>query len=96
MEVLIRVRPILVAVFLCALALTTIGSGLEINFLYLASGIAAHIALLLFILTESFGTLSKRRHIVVKVIARLLLVISVLAVGNILFYVVVGFLSLFS
>jgi hypothetical protein len=93
MEALIRARPILLAVFLCALALTAIGSSLEINFLYLASGVAAHIALLLFILTESFGTLSKQRHIIVKVMARLFLVILTLTVGNMLFYVVVGFLA---
>lgn len=93
METLIRTRPILFAVFLCALVLTAIGSSLELNFLYLASGVASHIALLLFILTESFGTLSKRRHIIVKILARLLLVILTLAVGNMLFYIVVGFLS---
>jgi|TARA_R110002167_G_scaffold93338_1_gene250249 hypothetical protein len=93
MEALIRARPILLAVFLCALALTAIGSSLEINFLYLSSGVAAHIALLLFILTESFGTLSKQRHIIVKVMAQLFLVILILAVGNMLFYIVVGFLS---
>jgi len=93
MEALIRAQPVLLALFLCALALTAIGSGLEINFLYLASGVAAHFALLLFILTESFGALSKRKHIVVRLMARLFLVILTLAVGNMLFYAVVGVVS---
>lgn len=93
MEALIRARPVLLAVFICALALTAIGSGLEINFFYLVSGVAAHIALLLFTITESFGTLSKRRHFFVRILARLFLVILALAVGNMLFYILVVFLS---
>ena len=93
MEILIRGRLILLAVFFTALVLTAIGSSLEINFLYLVSGITAHIALLLFILTESFGTLSKRRNIFLKVMARLFLVMLTLIVGNMLFYTAVGFLS---
>lgn len=92
MEPLIRSRPILLAVLLCALVLTAIGSILAIYPLYLASGIIVHIALLLFILTESFGSLSKRRHISLKMSARLILVILIMNVSNMLFYIVIGFL----
>lgn len=92
MEALIRARPILLAAFLCVLILTAIGSILEIYFLYLVSGVVAHIVLLLFILTESFGPISKRRHIFLKVLARLILTILTMAVGNMLFYIIVGFL----
>lgn len=90
-EVLIRARPIVFTFFLCAFALTVIGSALDIDVLYIASGIISHITLLLILAPYSFGTLSDRRYII-KIMARLCFAVLILTTGNIIFYLAVGFM----
>ena len=91
MELLIRARPIVLIFFLCALALTVIGSSLDLVILYMAGGLLSQITLLLILAPYCFGARSSRISII-KIMARLFFVALLLITCNLIFYIVAGFL----
>lgn len=84
MEILVKARPCILAIFF--LTLGAIGAGVFIDTMALAhaGGVLAHVALFLFLLTESFGSISKQRDRFSRIMARMFLVPSGLVVIGLL------------
>lgn len=82
MEALVRARPYALTAFFLALAVI-IGAGLTGQGQFQkGAGVAAYLALFVFLLTESFGSLSRRRSKFSRGMARAFLVLSFLAVAS--------------
>lgn len=82
MEVLVRARPFVIGAFFFALVAIGVGAFRETQTLFRSGGILAHVALFLFILTESFGSVSRKRSRPSRIIARIALVFSSLLMAN--------------
>jgi hypothetical protein len=76
MEVLIQARPYILATFFLALVTLVIGLFIDTKTLFKTGGILAHVALFLFILTESFGSVASKRSRFSRGVARVALVMS--------------------
>lgn len=81
MEVLVRARPLILSVFFIALAALFV-TAFATPWLMDLAAVAAHVALLFFLLTESFGSVSGARSKTSRVIARVCLTLSFLLVGT--------------
>jgi hypothetical protein len=93
MEVLIKNRIIVLAIFFILLSIAIVSSYKELQVAYLVSAYICHIFFFLFFLTESFGKISQKRHIAWRIIARIILVLTGLIIINITFY---SFIAIFS
>jgi len=94
METLVKARPLLLATFFLALAAIGIGTFIDAQALFRNSAALAHFALFLFILTESFGSVSRRRSFGTRIIARIFLFLSAFVVIGLLvnyFIVLIGY-----
>lgn len=79
METLIRARPFVVTAFFASL-IATITAPLWWHQLLVPAAIGAHVALLFFLATESFGRVSRTRGNASRVIARVCFAFSSLLV----------------
>lgn len=80
METLVRARPLILVTFFLALAAIGVGAFVDTKALFRGGGAIAHVALFLFILTESFGSVSRQRSRSSRIIARIFLTLSALVV----------------
>mgnify|MGYP006172896545 CR=1 FL=1 len=88
MEALIRTRPYAIAVFFIALAGVFASAVANATWLFMPAGSLAHVALLLFVTTESFGPIAERRSRASRWGARIFFALLALLVTTL----VVGFL----
>lgn len=88
METLVKARPLILAAFFLALTAFGVGTFLDVQALFRSSGALAHIALFLFILTESVGSVSRQRSRSTRIIARIFLCLSAFVVLGLLVNVV--------
>jgi hypothetical protein len=79
MELLIRIRPILIAAFSLALVGIGVGAYLGNRSAFAGAAIAAHICLFLFTTTESFGRVAQTRAKTARILARAFFAMYVLA-----------------
>lgn len=93
MEILIRNRKIILIITILALLVVIICSYKEFKIAYMLSGFIFHILLFLFLITESFGRISKQRHIVWRIIARVVLLLTGFTIMNITFYSIIAIFS---
>lgn len=84
MEKLVKARPYILATFFLALLTFGVGAFNQAMGVLRAGGILAHLALFLFVLTESFGSLSKQRTRFSRNMARVFLVFSGFVVAGII------------
>ena len=83
MDALVQARPYILATFFIALVAIGVGSFNQTMGLLRVSGVLAHVMLFLFILTESFGSVSRQRSRFSRNMARVFLVFSGFLVLNI-------------
>ena len=81
MEALIRARPYVTAAFFVALAGVFALTFANSTWLLTAAGSLAHIALFLFLATESFGRIAQSRSGASRLAARVFFGLSALVVG---------------
>ena len=84
MEKLVLARPYILATFFIALLTLGIGAFNQTMELLRAGGILVHIALFLFVLTESFGSVASKRTRLSRIMARVFLVLSGFTVAGII------------
>ena len=90
MEKLIKARPYILALFFITLIANFICAVNQAEGLYRLSYIIAHIMLFLFLLTESFGSVSKQRSRFCRNMARVFLVPYIIA----LLYIITNLFSM--
>jgi len=78
MEMLIRARPLIIAVFFLAIFAIGIGAYSNVPSLFQSAALLAHVALMLFVVTESFGSVSLKRSKASRIMARTFLGLYVL------------------
>lgn len=83
METLVQARPLILTLFFASLAAIGIGAFVNTGVVFRAGGVTAHIALFLFVLTESFGSIAKKRSRTSRNMARVFLVLSGFVVAGI-------------
>jgi hypothetical protein len=93
MEILIRSRIIILIAFVLALLVVIICSYKELKIAYMLSGFIFHILLFFFLITESFGRISRQRHMALRVIARVVLLLTGFTIMNITFYSIIAIFS---
>ena len=79
MELLIRIRTILIAAFFGSLGGIGVGAYMDKQAVFAAAAITAHLSLLLFTTTESFGRIALARSKSARIIARIFFGMYVLA-----------------
>ena len=84
MEKIVQARPYILTFFFIGLFVFAMGNFNDAKNLSWAGGALAHTALFLFILTESFGSVSKQRHPLSRNFSRLVLVLSGFVVTGII------------
>jgi hypothetical protein len=93
MEVLIKSRAITLVIFILTLFAAIIFSYKELQILYLATAFICHIFFFLMFITESFGRISKQRHIAWRFTAKVILLLTGLTIINITFYFIIAIFS---
>ena len=76
METLVQARPLILTLFFASLAAIGIGAFINTGVVFRTGGVTGHIALFLFVLTESFGSISRTRSKTSRNMARVFLVLS--------------------
>lgn len=90
MEVLIRNRVIILALFFVILLISIIGSYKKLQIVYLTSAFICHILFFLLLLTESFGRVSETRNFALRATAILLLLLTGLTLLNIAYFSIIS------
>ena len=83
METLVQARPLILTLFFASLAAVGIGAFINTGVVFRAGGVIAQIALFLFVLTESFGSVAMKRSRSTRNMARVFLVLSSFVVAGI-------------
>lgn len=84
MEKLVKARLFILILFFASLVLIGIGLFENTRIVFRTGGVTAHIALFLFLLTESFGSISRKRSKISRNIARVFLALSIFVATEIL------------
>lgn len=84
METLVQARPLIMTLFFASLVFIGIGVFENNRMLFRTGAVTAHIVLFLFLLTESFGSISRKRSKTSRNMARVFLVLSGFVIAGIL------------
>jgi hypothetical protein len=93
METLVQARPLILTLFFASLVIIGIGAFENTGVAFRTGGVTAHIALFLFVLTESFGSISRKRSKTSRNMARVFLVLSGFVVTGIFANLILVFFS---
>ena len=93
MEFLIKYRVPILSTFSITIAAVITCSYYDSKIGYIASAYIAHVFFFLFFLTESFGAVSKKRHVAWRVVARIILLVTALAIINATLYLMIATFS---
>jgi len=93
MKLIIQYRLIILALFCLTLAAAIYFSKIDLRMEYLVTSFLNHIFLFLFLLSESFGEISIKRHMALRLIARILLFLTGLTMINIVYLSMIVLLS---
>ena len=88
MKTLVLARPLILTMFFASLVAIGIGVFINTGVVFRTGGIMAQIALFLFLLTESFGSISNKRSRASRNIARVFLGLSGFVVAGIVAYLI--------
>jgi hypothetical protein len=94
MQILIKNRIIILAIFFLTLSAAIICSYLKLQIAYMVSSFICHIFFFLFFFTESFGEISKQRHIAWRITARIVLLLTGLIIINVTYFSMIAIFSL--